>query len=131
MSRDLRRGQLKGFVKEYDREGFNPNRLPSIFGFTQALRDILAKRGNPKRASEAGALLVKTYERAAKKHGFTGALPCKKGCGYCCHTRVTATAPELFMLGRSLRGQWADASDPLRVRFEGIEAQTQIGRAHV
>jgi Fe-S-cluster containining protein len=83
------------------------------------------KRGNPKRASDAGTLIVNTYERASKKHGFTGPLPCKKGCGYCCHTRVTATAPELFMLARSLRASWDDASDPRRARFEAIEAQTR------
>jgi Fe-S-cluster containining protein len=126
MSRDRRRAQLKGFIKEYEREGFNPNRLPTIFGFTRALADILAKRGNAKRASEAGALIAKTYERASKKHGFSGPLPCKKGCGYCCHTRVTATAPEVFMLARSLRAQWADPADPLRARFEAIEAQTRL-----
>ena len=29
------------------------------------------------------------------------------------------------MLARSLRKQWADATDPVRTRFEGIEAQTR------
>ena len=30
-------------------------------------------------------------------------LACRKGCGYCCHTWVSATAPEIFLLARTLQ----------------------------
>jgi Fe-S-cluster containining protein len=125
MSRDQRRAVLKDALKEYSRGGYNPDRLMTIFGFVQELAETLGRRGNMRRASAAGAFAVKTYEITSKKYGFKGEVHCKKGCGYCCHTRVTATPIELFMLARGIRDRWNDASDPLKERFRGVEAQTR------
>lgn len=128
MSRDQRRAVLKDFVKEYSRGGYNPDRPMTIFGFVQELAETLGKRANTRRASMAGAFAVKTYENTSRKHGYKGEqgpVHCAKGCGYCCHTRVTATAIELFMLARAIRERWNDDIDPLKARFRQVESQTR------
>lgn len=126
MSRDQRRAVLKDALKEYSRGGYNPDRLMTIFGFVQELTETLGRRGNARRASQAGAFAVKTYEITSKKYGGKEPVHCAKGCGYCCHTRVTATPIELFMLARGIRERWNDAGDPLKDRFRGVESQTRM-----
>ncbi len=128
MSRDLRRNVLREVAKEYGRTGYNPDRSMTIFGFVTELAEILEKRSNTRRASVAGAHAIKVYEAAARKYGYKGEqghIHCKKGCGYCCHTRVTATAIELFMMARGIRERWNDEADPLKARFRAVEAQTR------
>ncbi len=128
MARDERRAVLKDVAKEYGRTGYNPDRPMTIFGFVGELAGILEKRSNTRRASFAGAHAIRVYENTARKYGYKGEqgpLHCKKGCGYCCHTRVTATAIELFMLARGIRERWNDAADPLQARFRDVEARTR------
>jgi hypothetical protein len=126
MSRDQRRAVLKDFVKEYGRGGYNPARMMTIFGFVQELAETLGRRSNARRASAAGAFAVKTYETTSRKYPGKAQVHCAKGCGYCCHTRVTATPIELFMLARGIRERWNDAADPLKARFQGVEAQARL-----
>ncbi len=128
MPRDQRRAVLKEVAKEYSRTGYNPDRTMTIFGLVTDLTEILEKRSNMRRASFAGAHAIKVYENTARKYGYKGEkgpVHCKKGCGYCCHTRVTATAIELFMLARGIRERWNDAADPLKARFRAVEVQTR------
>ena len=126
--RDQRRAVLKEVAKEYGRTGYNPDRPMTIFGFVAELAEILEKRSNTRRASFAGAHAIKVYEATARKYGYKGEqgpLHCKKGCGYCCHTRVTATVLELFMLARGIRPRRNDDADPLKARFRSVETQTR------
>lgn len=37
-------------------------------------------------------------------------LACAKGCWYCCHSRVSASMPEVVHLAAMLRGQWSEES---------------------
>ena len=125
MSRDQRRTVLKDVLKEYSRGGYNPDRMMTIFGFVQELTETLGSRANKRRAGAAGAFAVKTYEIASKKYAGKEPVHCAKGCGYCCHTRVTATPIELFMLARGIRERWNDANDPLKQRFLAVESQAR------
>jgi Fe-S-cluster containining protein len=43
---------------------------------------------------------------------------CGVGCSYCCHQRVEATAPEVFLIARSLLGIGAERLDRVRVAAE-------------
>ncbi len=54
---------------------------------------------------------------------------CARGCSHCCHARVEATAPEIFLVARALRARGdpsvADGVAATAARLEGME-----GRAH-
>ncbi len=125
MSRDQRRAILKDIVKDYQRGGFNPDRFVTVFGLVRDLVYIFEDTRNPKRMSDAGALVMKTYDAAARKHSTPNELACKKGCGYCCHTRVTVTVPEAFLLARAVRAQWEDPAHPFKGRFQAQETVTR------
>ena len=125
MSRDQRRASLKDILKEYDRAGYNPNRIATIFGLVRELTDILGDTRNPKRMSEAGALVLKTYDVCAKKHAVPNEIACKKGCGYCCHTQVTVTVPEIFVLAKAVRARWEDVNDSFKTHFREAETRTR------
>ena len=125
MSRDQRRLTLKGYLKEYERGGFSPDRPPTLFGLVRELVDILEDSKNPKRMGDAGAHLYKVYDTCAKKYAGREAVACKKGCGYCCHTLVTITAPEIFVLARAVQERWKHPEDSFKADFEKAEAGTR------
>ena len=125
MSRDRRRAALKEILKDYENGGFNPKRFLTVFGLVRELVEILNDRANARRMSDAGALVMKVYDACAKVHGRPQELACKKGCGYCCHTRVTVTVPEIFLLARAARKRWDDPADDLRGKFEAQEKVTR------
>ena len=68
---------------------------------------MLADRADPQRASNAAALMHQLTTASAQKTPGTAKLACAKGCGFCCHTWVAATAPEIFLLARSIRADTA------------------------
>lgn len=125
MSRDQRRAALKSHLKEYERVGYNPYRLVTAFGLVRQLVDTMSDLHNPRRMSDAGALVMKVYDACARVHSNPREVACKKGCGYCCHTRVTVTVPEVFLLARAVRGHWEDPGDPFKARFEAQEKITR------
>ncbi len=125
MSRNQRRAVLKDYLRDYAQGGFNPGFTPTAFGLVRDLTEILANKANPKRASDAGVFILNAYESTSAKYGFRGELACKKGCHYCCQTRVTASALEIFSLARSIRARWADPADSFKADFQTAEAVTR------
>jgi Fe-S-cluster containining protein len=125
MSRDQRRAALKDILRDYGRGGFNPDRIVTVFGMVRELVEILADTKNLRRVSDAGTLVMKTYEDCAKKHGRPKELACQKGCAYCCHARVTVTVPEIFLLARALRRRWDDPNDSFKAKFQQQETVTR------
>jgi Fe-S-cluster containining protein len=125
MSRGQRKTLLKEYVKAYERDGFNPRRIFTVFGFVRDVIDVLGNTRNPKRLSDAGALTFAVYEAAAKIHSKPAEAACKKGCGFCCHTVVTATLPEIFALAKSLDEQWNDEGASFKADFQKAEALTR------
>jgi hypothetical protein len=79
--------------------------LPALFRETRALLAILADHTNPMRASDAAAHALASLDRALSAGAPVPALACRKGCAYCCWNWVGATAPEIFLLARTLRRQ--------------------------
>jgi len=65
----------------------------------------LQERHNANRASEAAELAVNLAERTLAPLGKDPTIACKLGCSYCCHTPVSASAPEVFAIARRLDGQ--------------------------
>lgn len=74
-----------------------------MLGLAVVLRDTLADTAVADRASRAAAMVHKVFELSAKATPSKLELACRKGCSYCCHTPVSATAPELFLIARTLQ----------------------------
>jgi Fe-S-cluster containining protein len=78
-----------------------------VVGLGQLLRDALTSAKHPHPASHAAEVMHQVFE-ASLAH--TSAQPasdklqiaCRKGCGYCCHNWVAATAPEVFLIARQI-----------------------------
>jgi hypothetical protein len=77
------------------------------FVLARALQDSR----EPARASRAAGLMHILTEASAKRQPGEAKLACKKGCVYCCHAWVGATAPELIHLANSIRADAARGSD--------------------
>ena len=124
MSRNSRRAVLKDICRVYAAQGYLPNSPPTAFGLVRELDDILRQKTDAARAAKAAGRALAVYDAALQKHGYKGALGCKKGCNYCCHTSVSATAPEIFHMARSLRKTWSN-DEEFKTRFESSEAATR------
>lgn len=60
---------------------------------------------NANRASQAAELAVNLAERTLAPLAKDPTIECKRGCSYCCHTPVSASAPEVFAIARRLHSQ--------------------------
>ncbi|WP_207479141.1 YkgJ family cysteine cluster protein [Arenibaculum pallidiluteum] len=75
---------------------------------TRRLLRILRDAANPRRAGDAAAELHAGYELSYRHNRPTG-LDCRRGCAHCCRIFVSVTAPELFLIARSLTGARREA----------------------
>ena len=99
-----RKRQLLQLGEAATKRGLPP--LPGkdqMLGLALVLREMLADTSHADRASRAAALMHKVFEASLKATPPRLELACRKGCGYCCHTWVSATAPEIFLLARTLQ----------------------------
>jgi Fe-S-cluster containining protein len=87
-----------------------------VVGLGHLLRDCLtSKAANP--ASRAAELVHRVFEASLAQTPAKLEIACRKGCGFCCHTWVSATAPELFLIAKHLGRQPAgDRLSPAAVR---------------
>ena len=69
---------------------------------TRTLLRILQRTGNPQRASDAAAAALAGFDLSLQNNR-PKAVACRRGCSYCCHAFVTATAAEAFLIARHLR----------------------------
>jgi Fe-S-cluster containining protein len=101
--------ELRKLAKELNREGLpDPRRPEATMALAVAIRDKLQDASQTSRASNAGALVARVFDRTMRKmpEAYGGrALACKAGCTYCCHNVVMATAPEIFLAASELRAQ--------------------------
>ncbi len=81
----------------------------------------LQDKADATRASRAAALVHALSEASTKRTPGEAKLACRKGCGYCCHTWVGATAPEVLHLASALR---ADAARNPDSTISGILARS-------
>jgi hypothetical protein len=80
----IERGVGPGFVEE------------DALGVALILRDTLADQANPRRASDMAATAEHMLERSLVADLKQVKIGCHKGCGYCCRSLVTCSAPEIF-----------------------------------
>ena len=73
-----------------------------VLGLAMLLADTLGRKDQADRASEAARMVHAVFQASARTTRSNLDLACRKGCGYCCHSWVAATAPELFLLARTV-----------------------------
>src|SRR5687767_14674053 len=109
VSRQQRRERLKESFDRVARYGINlddspPQQMWSLIGLTRVLIDILDGSG-PARASDAAKRAHEFFELSLKRNPSNHRIECAKGCGFCCHLRVSAMAPEVFHVANFVRKQ--------------------------
>jgi Fe-S-cluster containining protein len=65
-------------------------------------------KGSRERLRGAVQALYRHYERTVAAHPPKQTVACRKGCAFCCHLYVSATAPELLVLADHI-ARWPDA----------------------
>jgi hypothetical protein len=115
VSRQQRRVRLKESVDHVARYGINLDDTPtqqmwSMIGLARILIDILDSRV-PARASDAAKRAHEFFELSLKRNPSNHRIECAKGCGFCCHLRVSAMAPEVFHVANFVRKQFAGTLD--------------------
>jgi hypothetical protein len=112
MSRQERRIKLKQSMDAVARRGVdlsaNTNDQQwAVIAATRVLVDVLDSR-NPARAGNAAKRAHEFFETSLKTNPSKQAIACVKGCAFCCHVSVTATAPEVFLVANALREKYKD-----------------------
>lgn len=67
------------------------------------------------RAGPAAGLAERYASAALAKHPDARRIACRKGCGFCCHQRVTAAAPEIFRLAEVIGAAPSGSEDAARI----------------
>jgi hypothetical protein len=101
--RQERRALLRQAVKEVTARGISPRQgIWGTIGATRILLDVL-EGGSQQRASETARRALEIFDLSVKRNPPEAPLACARGCAFCCHSFVTATAPEVFLLARTIR----------------------------
>ena len=101
-----------------------------LLGLAAVLRDVLAVPGNDARASDAAELVHRVNDTSQRRTPEKVAVACTKGCSYCCHTYVSAMAPEVFRVARALRAdpQFEQKRPALLQRLQATSGQSHEER---
>jgi Fe-S-cluster containining protein len=129
MGRQERRVKLKQAMDTVSRHGLNLRATPldqhrAVVAITRILMDILKGR-NPLRASNAARRAHEFFETSLGAEPAKPAIACRKGCGFCCHLTITATAPEIFLVANALRDQHKDDFSALLYRVQAADQKTR------
>src|SRR5262249_24147509 len=119
-----RRMLLRNAVKDVAAHGISPRQ--GIWGTVAAAHLVLESlvSRSPHWASDAARRAVNLYDQSLKPTPPEAAVACSRGCAYCCHSYVTATAPEVFLVARAVRSVDADLTSTIaRVRMTNAFTQ--------
>jgi Fe-S-cluster containining protein len=95
-----------------------------VIAATRILLDIVEGR-NPARASNAAKRAAEFFETSLKRNPSKYPIACFKGCAFCCHVSVTATAPEIFLVASVLREQYKNNLDTILARVRAADERTR------
>lgn len=102
----------------------NPATEAAVLGMGLIVRDRLSGEGSPRSAVEAATLASAILDKTLQKMPQTASFQCAKGCSYCCHSAVAASAPELFRIARLLDAGDAAAKAAVLTRAKARSATT-------
>jgi Fe-S-cluster containining protein len=109
-TRQERRALLRKAVKEVAASGISPRQgIWGTVAATRILLDILDGT-SARRASEAARRAVDIFDLSVKRNPPEAPLACARGCALCCHSFVTASPPEIFLLARTIRAGTRDVA---------------------
>jgi Fe-S-cluster containining protein len=91
---------------------------------TRLVLDVLEGRSS-QRASLAAKRALEIFELSLRQNPPEAPVACARGCAYCCHSFVSATAPEVFLLAKTIRsGSEQDQAAALQ-RIKSNDAVTR------
>ncbi|MBU0723598.1 MAG: YkgJ family cysteine cluster protein [Alphaproteobacteria bacterium] len=123
MTRQQRRAREKADQDTLRRSGLPLQRdMTLLFAQTRVLLRILKNTASPARAAEAARHNLETLERSIRYHTDPAPLECRKGCSFCCHNMVAATAPEIFLLARHLKALRPADFQAALARIQAVDA---------
>jgi Fe-S-cluster containining protein len=96
----------------------------AVIAATRILLDILDGR-NPSRASNAAKRAHEFFETSLKNNPSKFKIECAKGCAFCCHVSVTATAPEIFLVANTIRDQHKHDFEDVLARVRAADEKTR------
>ena len=129
MGRQERRVQLKKAMAAASRRGMDLTASGSeqtwaVIGAARTLIDIL--RGHaPGRAAKAAKSAHEFFETSLSNNPSKFSIACAKGCAFCCHVSVTASAPEIFLVANRIRALPAEERDDLLNRVRAADQRTR------
>jgi len=130
LSRKQRRVLVNEASAHFRKKGISPEiQDVKLVLFIRRLVKILEHRNNQNRSSDAAREAHHILDLSLLNNQPTEPLDCQKGCSYCCHNFVSASAPQVFRIARSLRDTMDVASKLEKIRT--VDDQTRgVDRAH-
>jgi Fe-S-cluster containining protein len=129
MRRQERRVKLKQSVAEVSRHGMDlratgPDQSWAVIAATRILLDLLEGK-SPSRASNTAKRAHEFFETSLKNNPSPGKIECAKGCAFCCHVSMVATAPEVFLVANYIREHYKDQFDTILERVRTADQTTR------
>lgn len=98
-----------------------PSRV-DLLALARSLTQVMERPAN------VAERLHDVFERSARPGAPTQRLACKKGCAYCCHGKVTITAPEAFALAARVKAGGVEAIAAFRERAAPVAGKSASER---
>lgn len=129
MGRQERRVQLKKSMAAVSRRGMDLTASGSeqnwaIIAAARIVIDILRGR-TPGRAAKAAKAAHEFFEISLKNNPSKFPVACARGCAWCCHVSVTASAPEIFLVAARIRGMPEEQYDDTLNRVRAADQRTR------
>jgi Fe-S-cluster containining protein len=101
-----------------------PEQTWSVIAAARMIIDLLRSRA-PGRAARAAKAAHEFFEISLKNNPSKFSIACTKGCAYCCHVSVTATAPEIFLVAAAVRDLSQTDFDDAMMRLRAADQRTR------
>jgi Fe-S-cluster containining protein len=95
-----------------------------VIAATRILLDILEGH-SPSRARNAAKRAHDFFETSLKGNPSKFKIECAKGCTFCCHVSVVATAPEIFLVANTIREQHKEDFAAVLQRVRDADEKTR------
>src|ERR1700704_6351311 len=129
VSRQQRHARLRQSIEAVSRHGINlkagqSDRLWSSIAATRILMDILSGH-SPSRASHAAKRAHEFFGTSLRRNPSEGKIECCKGCTFCCHLRVSAMAPEIFLIAGHIRREYKNDPETALNRLRAADRNSR------
>lgn len=129
MGRQERRVQLKKSMAAVSRRGMDLTASGSeqhwaVIAAARMLIDILRGR-MPGRAAKAAKAAHEFFEISLHNNPSKFPIACARGCAFCCHVSVTASAPEIFLVAAKIREKPKDRQEDFLNRVRAADQRTR------